>query len=205
MEKLSVDEIICPFCGNSIPKDSINCSLCGMKIGDPYRYSNIPPYGSKPIAAPAISPGSLTPQPPIPPRTKTSRRKLIASGIWLLIMIPGIIATILDAPIPIEGLTAMIVVVGVPAIVFIHHLFFPPRVSQTPELGGSSYNSRYIPAPVRRQVWARDGGRCVQCGSERALRFDHIIPFSKGGATTVENLQLLCANCNNLKRDRIDG
>ena len=31
------------------------------------------------------------------------------------------------------------------------------------------------------------------------LQFDHAIPFALGGATTVENLQLLCAGCNRVK------
>lgn len=63
--------------------------------------------------------------------------------------------------------------------------------------------SRYIPVEVRRQVWARDGGRCVECGSDQYLEFDHIIPHSKGGANTVGNVQLLCRTCNLAKGDRI--
>lgn len=60
-----------------------------------------------------------------------------------------------------------------------------------------------IPREVVDAVWRRDGGRCVYCGSTENLQLDHIIPFSKGGATTVENLQLLCAECNRKKSNHI--
>lgn len=67
----------------------------------------------------------------------------------------------------------------------------------------SSSRSRHIPDAVRRQVWQRDGGRCVRCQADDYLEFDHIIPFSRGGANTVANVQVLCRRCNSLKRDRI--
>lgn len=56
-----------------------------------------------------------------------------------------------------------------------------------------------IPEDVRHAVWRRDQGRCVQCGSQENLEFDHVIPFSRGGATTERNLQLLCERCNREK------
>lgn len=53
-----------------------------------------------------------------------------------------------------------------------------------------------IPEEVRRQVFRRDGGRCAACGNDELLQFDHVIPVVMGGASSPENLQLLCAPCN---------
>jgi hypothetical protein len=60
-----------------------------------------------------------------------------------------------------------------------------------------------IPEAIRSEVWRRDGGRCVQCRSKQNLQFDHIIPVSQGGATSVANLQLLCQPCNGAKGKKI--
>lgn len=67
----------------------------------------------------------------------------------------------------------------------------------------SSNQSRHIPDSVRREVWRRDGGRCVRCSAVDYLEYDHIIPHGRGGANTVANVQILCRRCNNLKSDRI--
>lgn len=56
-----------------------------------------------------------------------------------------------------------------------------------------------IPEDVRREVFRRDGGRCAVCGTDELLQFDHVIPVALGGASTPENLQLLCAPCNREK------
>ena len=63
--------------------------------------------------------------------------------------------------------------------------------------------SRTITQAVKDRVWNRDGGKCVQCGSNENLEFDHIIPFSKGGANTYRNIQLLCEPCNRSKSAKI--
>ena len=56
-----------------------------------------------------------------------------------------------------------------------------------------------IPREMKRVVFERDGGRCVECDATFDLQYDHVIPVSMGGATTVQNLQLLCAPCNQRK------
>jgi tetratricopeptide (TPR) repeat protein len=56
-----------------------------------------------------------------------------------------------------------------------------------------------LPERTRHEVWRRDEGRCVECGSQENLEFDHIIPWSKGGSDTARNLQLLCQTCNRHK------
>ena len=69
----------------------------------------------------------------------------------------------------------------------------------------SIIHTRLIPTWVKREVFKRDKGKCVKCGTSKNLHFDHIIPFSKGGASdTPENIQLLCSKHNLEKRDRIE-
>jgi hypothetical protein len=70
-------------------------------------------------------------------------------------------------------------------------------------LGGGDGLRRAIPQHVKSAVWQRDGGRCVQCGVDTYLEYDHVIPRSKGGADSEGNIQLLCRRCNLQKSDRI--
>jgi len=60
-----------------------------------------------------------------------------------------------------------------------------------------------ISESVRNSVWRRDQGKCMICGGQNNLEFDHIIPFSKGGSNTARNLQLLCEACNRRKHNKI--
>jgi len=64
--------------------------------------------------------------------------------------------------------------------------------------------TRIILTSVKLEVWKRDQGQCVECGSADNLHFVHIIPWSRGGSSlTAENVQLLCARHNLGRHDRI--
>jgi hypothetical protein len=74
-----------------------------------------------------------------------------------------------------------------------------------------SNTGRHVPAAVKREVWARDGGQCAFVGSagrctERGfLEYHHVIPFADGGGTDVSNLQLRCRPHNRLEAERWAG
>lgn len=59
--------------------------------------------------------------------------------------------------------------------------------------------SRYISETTKKIVFSRDGGACKCCGSFSTLEYDHITPFSCGGASSASNIQLLCRSCNRSK------
>lgn len=74
------------------------------------------------------------------------------------------------------------------------------RVAELNKLPHSPKRERRLMTPkLRHQVLERDGFRCCHCGAspkERRLEVDHIHPVSKGGRTTLDNLQTLCRLCN---------
>ncbi|MCM6773535.1 TerD family protein [Nocardia sp. CDC159] len=77
------------------------------------------------------------------------------------------------------------------------------RVAKRLTLAPGRRDRRSIPPELKAQVWQRDGGRCVDCGATHYLEFDHVIPLSRGGATSAANLQILCRACNRAKGARI--
>lgn len=77
------------------------------------------------------------------------------------------------------------------------------RLMEEGILFDEEHKRSYIPQEVVGYVYMRDGGRCRECGGTKNLQLDHIIPFSKGGSSEPENLQLLCKECNQKKGDRI--
>jgi hypothetical protein len=60
---------------------------------------------------------------------------------------------------------------------------------------GSKLAYTRMPENVRQAVLARDGHRCVRCGSTTRLEVDHIVPVSRGGQHTVANGRTLCRPC----------
>ena len=64
------------------------------------------------------------------------------------------------------------------------------------------------PIPYRKQkhvLFGRQEGRCAGCQVEflfRIMEVDHVVPRARGGTDHLENLQLLCPNCNRIKGDR---
>jgi len=68
--------------------------------------------------------------------------------------------------------------------------------------------TRYVRVPyraavplTRRAVFARDGGRCVYCNSP-ANSLDHVVPKSRGGQHSWDNVVSACGRCNHAKADR---
>jgi 5-methylcytosine-specific restriction endonuclease McrA len=55
----------------------------------------------------------------------------------------------------------------------------------------------------RRALFARDGWRCVYCGSSTHLTLDHVVPRSRGGESVWENVVTSCAPCNLRKGNRL--
>lgn len=47
------------------------------------------------------------------------------------------------------------------------------------------------------------GNKCLKCGSTKRLEADHVIPLSRGGSNSIENIQPLCRTCNSSKSTKI--
>ncbi len=64
---------------------------------------------------------------------------------------------------------------------------------------------RYNDVENKHRLYGEQGGCCMGCGEhfrDRNLEVDHIVPRSKGGTDHIDNLQLLCGQCNRVKGDR---
>lgn len=57
--------------------------------------------------------------------------------------------------------------------------------------------------PSRTMIYKRDGHKCQYCGSTKQLTIDHIIPRSRGGEDTWENLVVACMPCNTKKSNKL--
>jgi 5-methylcytosine-specific restriction endonuclease McrA len=56
---------------------------------------------------------------------------------------------------------------------------------------------------TRRAVFARDDWTCQYCGSRSNLTVDHVIPRSKGGSSSWDNIVASCAPCNRRKGNQL--
>ncbi len=69
----------------------------------------------------------------------------------------------------------------------------------------SHLSLREFDEKMKRKAYERQDGVCPLCKKRfefSEMEGDHIIPWSKGGKTVMENLQMLCRLCNNTKSDR---
>lgn len=86
-----------------------------------------------------------------------------------------------------------------PALYFIYKHLTKPKLDQ----------QRFATPEMRAEVLQEHHNRCAYCGADGnangvALEMDHIIAWSKGGPTNVNNLQPLCGPCNKLKGSKTD-
>ncbi|MGZ4846413.1 MAG: HNH endonuclease [Halobacteriota archaeon] len=130
----------------------------------------------------------------------------------ILVGVVALMAAVLIAPKLV--LAIILVVLIVLALLGIARIFHKELLPLRPELPTESPASTYqgrqapnrpIPKQVQTAVWRRDGGRCVECGSNQDLEYDHIIPVAKGGSNTERNVQLLCIHCNRAKHAKTGG
>lgn len=82
----------------------------------------------------------------------------------------------------------------------------PSQVIQVPEhirlTIASNERLWKVPPVNRREVLRRDHYSCQYCGSSKRLTLDHVIPRSKGGKHTWDNVVIACESCNSRKGDR---
>lgn len=57
----------------------------------------------------------------------------------------------------------------------------------------------------RQRILERDDYKCQLCGLKEHLCIDHVLPISRGGDSSDENLQVLCMSCNTKKSNKLDG
>jgi len=69
--------------------------------------------------------------------------------------------------------------------------------------GGDPKRMWRMPPVNRREVLKRDRYACQYCGSTKRLTLDHVIPRSKGGTHTWNNVVTACETCNTQKGNRL--
>jgi 5-methylcytosine-specific restriction endonuclease McrA len=78
---------------------------------------------------------------------------------------------------------------------FVHSPTFEMRLPSVVSLKSYVKPTRF-PAFTRFNLFLRDRFSCQYCGERHDLTFDHVIPRSRGGQTTWDNVVTACAPCN---------
>lgn len=76
------------------------------------------------------------------------------------------------------------------------------RVIRLVEFVRLPFSRMHITKPSRAMIYARDHNKCQYCGSTRKLTIDHVIPKSRGGGDTWENMVVACSKCNTFKSSK---
>lgn len=64
-----------------------------------------------------------------------------------------------------------------------------------------AFRAKYL-RPTRNAIFRRDRYTCQYCGDRNKISLDHVLPLSRGGKDTWENLVTACFPCNNKKGNR---
>ena len=84
-----------------------------------------------------------------------------------------------------------------------HYKEVPSEIPPPPGVENSEVAAPPTTKGQRGRILDRDGRKCQECGSTERLQIDHIVPKSRGGLSTDDNLQVLCIRCNASKGNRI--
>lgn len=82
------------------------------------------------------------------------------------------------------------------------NIYVASNKGHSKEIRKNTVKARSMPLNIRVKVLNRDNFRCIFCGKSPAtdvgvkLHVDHIVPFSRGGTNSLDNLQTLCQDCN---------
>ncbi len=97
-----------------------------------------------------------------------------------------------DGPVPISETIAEMIACDAPQI----DATVPVTVAG--EQSAKNPLTRMISGPLRKMVMVRDGFRCRACRSRQRLQMHHVVFHSLGGATSIDNLAVMCRSCHSL-------